>query len=91
MIKDNVVYIVLIFLIICFWIVALSIRKNDKGDGKRKRVAGWMIFGGLSPIIDKESNRNLSKTEIIGVAVLIAFMIEAFIYTFFSTNGSFVW
>jgi uncharacterized membrane protein len=91
MIKDNIVYIGMILLIIGFWLVALRVRKTDKGDGKRKKIAGWMIFGGLWPLIDKDSNRNLTKIEIIGIAVVITFMIGALIHTNFSTNGTFVW
>jgi len=90
-IRNNIVYLSILFLITCFFTAGIILQRSNKGDGKKRTVAGWMIFGGLWPLIDKKANRNLSAIEIIGVFVVLALIIGALIYTYFSTNGTFVW
>lgn len=90
-VKDNFVFISLILLIICLFLIGGVLIKSDRGDGKRKKIGGWLIFGGLWPLLDKNANRDLSTYEKTGILVVVVLMLGAFIYTFIETNGTFVW
>ena len=91
MIRSNAIYLLILFLIFCSWMLALYIRKTDKGDGKRKTIAGWMVFGGLWPIIEKIHKEGVSSREKILIFVGVGFMFFAIIFTLFQTNGTFIW
>jgi len=90
-IRDNIVYFSMLFLIICFLIAGIVFQRRNNRDGKKSTIVGWMIFGGLWPLINKKADRNLSTIEIVGFLVVVALIIGALIFTHFNTNGRFVW
>ena len=53
---------------------------SDKSDGKRKKAAGSLLFGGLWLLNDKDANRDLTKTEIYGFIIVITLIIGALLF-----------
>lgn len=44
---------------------------TDNGDGKRRTVAGWMLFGVALPVVRNIKNNGLTRREKIGLVGLI--------------------
>ena len=60
------------------------------GQGVGKvQIRNWKTQ--LNAFKKQYANRDLTKLESIGLIVVVVLMVGAFIYTFFKTNGTFVW
>ena len=91
LIKGNFIYIIVFCCIFSIWSVGALILKSKKSSKKIKSIAGWTMFGGFWPILNKEENKSLSKREIIFFIIGLLIVIIAFAYTYFTTNGTFIW
>ena len=71
--------------------IGTFILKSKKTSKKTKSIAGWTMFGGLWLLLNKEENRSLSKREINFFIIGLLLVIIAIAYTYFATNGTFIW
>ena len=78
---EVIVVLVLVFSVI--WaVIALFLFKSDSGNGKRKSIAGFMLFGPAWPLISNSLIRKMSIREQIGLSCMLVLCFGALIYVF---------
>ena len=76
-------------LIVIYCILILYLRLSDTGNGKKKDIAGWLLFGLMWPQIRQQIEKDHKHREKVFISILIIFMIVAVGVTYLITNGNF--
>lgn len=80
---------VITILIVIYCISILYLRLSDNGNGKKKNIAGWLLFGLMWPQINQQIEKDIKHKEKIFFIILIIFMIAAFAILYLIADGNF--
>lgn len=72
-------------LIVIYCILILYLRISDNGNGKKKNIAGWLLFGLMWPKMGHQIEKDSKSSERIFITMLITFMIAAVVVIYFIT------
>ena len=70
---------ILSILIVLYCIAILYLRLSDNGNGKKKNIAGWLLFGMMWPKMKQQIESDPKQSEKVFYSMLITFMIAAII------------
>ena len=76
-------------LIAIYSILILFLWLSDNGDGKRKNLACWLLFGLMWPKIKQQLENDLEQREKIVFVVLAVLIIAVFVFAYLMTDGKF--
>lgn len=75
-------------LIVTYSILILYLRLSDNGDGKKKDISGWLLFGLMWPQIKQQiDEKGIEHKEQIIFVMLSLFMIGGLFLAYFITGG----
>jgi hypothetical protein len=75
----------LTLLIVIYCILILYLRLSDNGNGEKKNIAGWLLFGLVWPQMRQQIERDSKLSEKIFLSMLATFMIVAVAVVYFIT------
>jgi len=76
-------------LIAIYCVLILFLWLSDNGDGKRKNIACWLLFGLMWPKIKQQLENDLKQKEKIVYVALVVFVIAIFVFVYLITDGKF--
>ena len=79
---------VIAFVIAIYCILILYLRLSDNGNGKRKNIAGWLLFGLMWPKIRQQLENDLKHGDKIVFILVLIFLIAAFVFTYLITQST---
>jgi hypothetical protein len=70
-------------LIAIYCISILYLRLSDNGNGKKKNISGYLLFGLMWPKIKQQIEKDSKNSDRIFIIMLIAFMLAAVVFAYF--------
>lgn len=78
---------VLTFFIVIYCVLILYVRRSDSGDGKKKNIAGWMLFGLMWPQMKQQIEKDPKQSENVFTSMLIMFLTAALVVVYLIGHG----
>ncbi len=79
-IKENFIYLLIAIFMFGYIGFGLFLFSTSKENKKRRTIAGTLLFGGLWLLLNKDANRDLTKTEIFGFIIIFIFLVGAVLF-----------